>query len=83
MTSAVENFSEFIYLPHIKNEGKIYSAMQDGPLPLISADDIAAVAFRTLTDPRPHNTDYILLGPTNWTYDEVLFSVISAKEVCY
>lgn len=51
--------------------------MQDGTVPLISVEDIAAVAFRTLTDPRPHNTEYLLLGPTKLTYDEVRFFFFS------
>lgn len=46
-------------------------------MPLISVENIAAVAFRTLTDPRPHNTEYLLLGPTKLTYDEVRFFFFS------
>ncbi|KAF9818518.1 hypothetical protein IEO21_02756 [Rhodonia placenta] len=42
----------------IKDEGKIYTACGDGKIPFISATDIAAVAFRALTDEKPHNTDY-------------------------
>ncbi|KAL1974675.1 hypothetical protein VTN31DRAFT_4879 [Thermomyces dupontii] len=80
-----ENFSEAIHLPTIKAEGKIYSAMQDGTVPLVSVEDIAAVAFRTLTDPRPHNTDYLILGPTQLSYDEVakILSDVSGRPITH
>jgi festuclavine dehydrogenase len=55
----------------IKAEGKIYTACGDGKIPFISATDIAAVAFRALTDENSHNTDYRVLGPELLTYDEV------------
>ena len=55
----------------IKEEGKIYTACQDGKIPFVSARDIAAVAFHALTDLKPHNTDYRILGPEFLTYDEV------------
>ncbi|EED85772.1 predicted protein [Postia placenta Mad-698-R] len=44
----------------IKDEGKIFTACGDGKIPYISAADIAAVASRTLTDEKPHNTDYMI-----------------------
>ena len=34
----------------IQKEGKIYSACEDGKVVVISTTDIAAVAFRALTD---------------------------------
>jgi festuclavine dehydrogenase len=55
----------------IKNENKIYSAAGDGKIPFVSADDIARVAFRALTDKKPHNTEHIILGPELLTYDQV------------
>lgn len=55
----------------IKDEGKIYTACGDGKIPFVSAADIAAVAFHVLTDTKPHNTDYRVLGPELLTYDEV------------
>jgi hypothetical protein len=55
----------------IKNEGKIYSACADGRVPFVSVSDIAAVAYRALTDSKPHNTEYRVLGPELLTHDEV------------
>ena len=51
----------------------MYTACGDGKIPFVSATDIAAVAFRTLTDEKPHNTDYRVLGPDLLTYDEVYY----------
>ncbi|KAJ9642050.1 hypothetical protein H2199_005265 [Coniosporium tulheliwenetii] len=67
----MENFSEWQHLATIKDEGKIYTACGDGKIPFISATDIAAVAFHALTDERPHNTDYRVLGPELLTHDEI------------
>lgn len=66
-----ENFSESIAHIAIKNEGKIYSATQDGKIPFVSAEDIAAVAYRALVDEKPHNTDHVILGPELLSYDDV------------
>ncbi|KAE8351817.1 agroclavine dehydrogenase [Aspergillus coremiiformis] len=69
----MQNFSE----PHelqrqaILNESKIYSAAGDGRIPFVSADDIARVAFRALTDEKSHNTDHVILGPELHTYDQI------------
>ncbi|GAB0138828.1 agroclavine dehydrogenase [Epichloe bromicola] len=69
----MENFSypQELQRLAIKNENKIYSAAGDGKLPFVSVADIARVAFRTLTDEKSHNTDYVLLGPELMTYDQV------------
>ena len=69
----IENFSEEGqgHDVTIKGESKIYTACGDGKIAFISATDIAAVAFRALTDEKPHNTDYRVLGPEVLTYNEV------------
>ncbi|RYP10946.1 hypothetical protein DL764_000382 [Monosporascus ibericus] len=75
----MENFS----YPHelqriaIKDESKIYSAAGDGRIPFVSADDIARVGFRALTDEKPHDTDHIILGPDLLTYDQVAATLTS------
>ena len=66
-----ENFSESHHRDTIRNAGQIYTAAGDGKIPFVSADDIANVAFRALTDVKPHNTDHIIIGPELFTYDEV------------
>ena len=50
---------------------KIFTACEDGEIPFISADDIADVAFKALTDEESHNCDYKVLGPELLTYDQV------------
>ena len=67
----MENSSEQQHLPTIKNESKLYSATQDGKIPWVSAEDIAAVGFHSLIDETPHNTDHIILGPELLSYDDV------------
>jgi festuclavine dehydrogenase len=70
-----ENFSEMAHLYTIRDEDKIITATGDGKLPFVSADDIATVAFRALTDKVAHNTDHLILGPELLSYDEVSSSI--------
>jgi len=67
----MEDFSEMQHMPTIRDEDKIVTATGDGKVPFIAADDIAAVAFRTLVDEMPHNTDHLIFGPELFSYDEV------------
>jgi festuclavine dehydrogenase len=55
----------------IKKENKIYSACGDGKIPFISANDIARMAFFLLTDSKPLETSYRLLGPESMTFNQV------------
>lgn len=65
-----ENFLERD-IASLKNEGRIYTACEDGKIPFISAGDIANVAFHALTAENSHDTAYTLLGPELLTFDEV------------
>lgn len=59
----------------IKNENAIYTATGDGLVPFVSASDIAAVAFRLLTDEKPPaQIDYRVVGPEHLTHDQVEYS---------
>lgn len=49
----------------------MYSATGDGKIPFVSANDIARVGFRALTDEKSHNTDHVILGPDLLSYDQV------------
>jgi festuclavine dehydrogenase len=60
----------------IRDNSQIITAAGDGKIPFISADDIANVAFRALTDEKAHNTDHLILGPELFAYDEVSSSII-------
>lgn len=59
------------HLSTIRDEDRIVTATGKGKLPFVSADDIAAVAFRALTDKVSHNTDHLILGPELLSYDDV------------
>jgi ergot alkaloid biosynthesis protein len=67
----MQNFSEGQHLATIRDQGVIQSATEDGRVPFINADDIAASAVAALTAPEPLNRDVILTGPEPITYDEV------------
>ena len=67
----MQNFSEGQHLAAIRDEEAIYSATEDGRVPFISADDIAACAVAALTGPAPLNRDFILTGPEPISYDTV------------
>jgi festuclavine dehydrogenase len=62
------------HLLTIRDEDKIITATGEGKVPFVSADDIATVAFRALTDEVPHNTDHLILGPELLSYDDVSHS---------
>ncbi len=74
-----ENFGERWHLATIQDEGKIYTACGEGKFPFISAMDIAAVAFRALTDEKTHNTDYLLEGAELLSHDQVRCFSISRQ----
>jgi ergot alkaloid biosynthesis protein len=67
----MQNFSEGQHLATIRDEGVIFSATEDGRIPFINADDIAAAAVAALTAPAPLNRDFILTGPQPISYDTV------------
>jgi uncharacterized protein YbjT (DUF2867 family) len=67
----LENFLDDGRRPEIARNSVIYSATGNGRIPWISADDIAEVAFRALTDEKSHNTDHVLIGKEMMSYDEV------------
>jgi len=66
-----ENLIEPGLVYTIGTMNKILTACGDGRIPFISADDIAEVAFRALTDKASHNCDHRVLGPELLTYDDV------------
>ncbi|KAK4192797.1 hypothetical protein QBC35DRAFT_483411 [Podospora australis] len=55
----------------IRDESKLYSATSEGKIPWVSADDIAAVAMRLLTNVDPPNTEYVVLGPELLSYEDI------------
>ena len=67
----MQNFSEGQHLAPIRDEDRIYSAADNGRVPFVSADDIAAAAMSALTNQRSFNFDFVLTGSQPITYDEV------------
>ncbi|RDW58839.1 hypothetical protein BP6252_13315 [Coleophoma cylindrospora] len=78
----MENLSEMQHVDSIRDENRIISAAGPGKLPFVSADDIAEVAYRALTDETSHNTTHLLLGPQLLSYDmvsEILSDALGRK----
>ncbi|KAL8869927.1 MAG: hypothetical protein Q9174_003905 [Haloplaca sp. 1 TL-2023] len=80
-----ENLSEEGHLPTIRNEGKVYSATKTGKIPWVSAEDIAAVAFRGLVDEKSHDCDHMVIGPDLLSYDQIaqVLSEVIGKPVSH
>ena len=72
----MQNFSEADQLVPIRDQGKVYSAIGNGKIPFVSTEDIARVAQCLLLDEKPHNTDYIILGPELLSHDDVSCSFL-------
>ena len=81
----MQNFSEGQHLPTILSMNKIISATRDGKVPFISVDDIAAVAFRLLTNKESFNSDFVLTGSRLFSYDEIakIISESSGRNVIH
>jgi len=69
----MQNFSEpqHSHVAAIRGEDTIYSATGNGRVPFVSADDIAAIATRVLTQETAPNCEYLVLGPELLRYDDV------------
>jgi ergot alkaloid biosynthesis protein len=74
----MENFVES-HLATIRDEGAIYSATDDGLVPFIAADDIAEVAFRSLTNNEGANNDLVITGPKALSYGEAAEIIGTAR----
>ena len=67
---------------YVTKEGAIYSPSGDGKIPYIDADDVAAVAFVTLTRPGHVGKKYVLTGSEAISYRqaaEIIGAVIGKK----
>lgn len=81
----MENFSELQHLPTIRDKDIIVTATGEGRLPFVSAEDIAEVGYRALTDERSHDCDHLILGPELFSYDEVaeLFTKVLGRKITH
>lgn len=67
------------HLATIQAQDTIITATGEGKVPFVSANDIAAVAYRALTDKIPHNTDHLILGSMLFSYDDVCAPIFSLE----
>ncbi|KAF4408838.1 NmrA family NAD(P)-binding protein [Streptomyces lycii] len=68
----MQNFTgRHLHADSIRATGVLTTATGDGRVAFVDAEDIAAVAAQALTDPAPHNTDWVLTGPEALSYDAV------------
>ncbi|GAA3114933.1 hypothetical protein GCM10017687_30180 [Streptomyces echinatus] len=68
----MQNFtSAHSHAVSIREDGIISTAAGSGRVGFVDAEDIAAVAVRTLTDEQAPNTDLILTGPEALSYDDI------------
>ncbi|KAL2161570.1 hypothetical protein VTH06DRAFT_8132 [Thermothelomyces fergusii] len=73
------------HVKSIRDEGKVYSATGNGRIPWVSADDIAAVAVRALTDDEAPNTDCLVLGSELLSYADIaaILSQVLGREIVH
>ena len=67
---------------YVSNEGAIYSPSGDGKIPYVAANDVAAVAFVTLTQPGHFGKKYVITGSEALSYrqaSEIIGEVIGKK----
>ncbi|PBC80479.1 Uncharacterized conserved protein YbjT, contains NAD(P)-binding and DUF2867 domains [Streptomyces sp. 2224.1] len=55
----------------IRDDGIIWTATESGRVGFVDAEDIAAVAVRSLTDEQAPNTDLVLTGPEALSHDDI------------
>lgn len=68
----MQNFTgEHTHAKDIREQGALWTAAGAGRVPFVDAEDIAAVAARTLTAAHAPNTDLVLTGPQALSYDDV------------
>ncbi|KAI9372974.1 Festuclavine dehydrogenase [Aspergillus egyptiacus] len=81
----MENLLEDPHLSWIKSENKIYSATGNGKIPFISAYDIARVAFHVLTQWKPREEEYLVLGQELLSYDKVaeILTTVMGREISH
>jgi uncharacterized protein YbjT (DUF2867 family) len=67
----MQNFTAGPHAASARAEGVIYSATGDGVVPIIDAEDIAAVAAKALLGSTSGIAEVLLTGPQALSYDEI------------
>jgi len=75
-TWMMESFCEGLHLKEMK-KGRFYSCSGQAKVPLVSAFDVAAVAYHALLNVKSFDCDYRILGPEHYTYDQVAERITS------
>ncbi|MFE3994728.1 NAD(P)H-binding protein [Streptomyces goshikiensis] len=82
----MQNFTgDHAHAHSVRSEGVIRTAAGEGRVGFVDAEDIAAVAFRALTDTRAPNTELILTGPSALNHREVaeVLSEVTGRSVVH
>jgi len=77
----MENFSTFFY-HSIREKNEFVSATGDGFSAFVATDDIAKAAYDAIIAEKSPNTDYFVVGPKLYTYDDaaaILSDVLGRK----
>jgi len=80
----MDNFKT-MFLKSIVEKNEIGTTTKDGRVAFISSDDIAEAAKDALLDEKPVRTDYVIVGPDLFTYDEVteIISEIVGRKIVH
>ena len=70
-----ENLGTF-YLSSIRDKDEIPTVAEDGRVAFVGVDDIARAAYEALVADKRLNTEYFVVGPTLYSYNEVLYFLL-------
>lgn len=82
----MQNFTgAHVHAASIREDGVIRTATGGGRTGFVDAEDIAAVAFRALTDEHAPNTDLVLTGPETLSHDDIarIFTEVTGRPVVH
>ncbi|KAF8910421.1 hypothetical protein CPB84DRAFT_1812647 [Gymnopilus junonius] len=80
----IQNFGGLFYQA-IQEHDQIITATGTGRIPFVSTEDIAQAAFDSLTAEKSPNTDYLIVGPELFSYDEAVkaLSSVIGREITH
>lgn len=79
----MQNFIGHHQARSLREHGAVVSAAEDGKVPFIDADDIAAVAGQLLLGPDPVRRELVLTGPEALDHDQIAAEIsrVSGRDV--
>lgn len=75
--TALKSFCEAMHLEETR-QGRFYSCNNQGKVPFAGAFDTTAVAYCALLNVKSVNTDFRILRPHHYTYDQIRSKVTIA-----